>query len=285
MKLKLVNTKSPQKLKLNLVKDVVREGTKQGVKDFLDSGASGNDEYRVGASNYSRYKDPRDHIYNICDSYVGSDAKMERHERVLNLETGLFEEKEISLTQAVERIFVEISSNAGDNVARSLRQGIDPGEVTITMDRHTIKVRNGGIPIPIEMHPDEENMYAPELIFGNLFSSSNYDKTKTRTECGRNGFGAKLTNIFSKDFHVTIADHHNGLLYKQHWSDNMKTRRDPVITKLKEGVKPFVEIVYTMDFERFGYAEYPDEAFELFARHCADMAFALKNDSRSSRSI
>ena len=185
-------------------------------------------EYRIIKDAYDRYGSTREHIYNITDSYVGTDEQMSRHERLLDLKTMTFKEEEITLPEAVERIFVEISSNSGDNVARSLKHGINPGEVKILMDKHTISVRNGGIPIPIEIHP-KEKIWAPQLIFGMLHSSSNYDKTKVRTECGRNGYGAKLTNIFSKQFMVTIGDHHNKRWYRQIWSENMTIISKPEI--------------------------------------------------------
>jgi DNA gyrase/topoisomerase IV subunit B len=229
---------------------------------------------QVDANIYQRYNTTEEHIYNVTDTYIGSDEKMPRSERVLNLEKMCFEEEEITLPEGVERIFIEISSNAGDNVARSLRSGINPGEVTVTMDKHSITVRNGGIPIPIEIHPTEK-VWVPHLIFGMLHSSSNYDKTKVRTECGRNGYGAKLTNIFSKLFTVTIGDEHNKRWYRQTWTDNKRSTTDPEIKENYTG-KSFVEITYEMDFERFGYTEYPDAAFRLFSRHCADMSFSGK---------
>ena len=230
--------------------------------------------YRITASEYKRYNSTRDHIYDVTDAYIGSDKKMPRLERVLNLETMCFQEEEIHIPEGVESIFVEISANAGDNVARSLRHGIDPGEVTIKMDQENISIRNGGIPIPIEIHP-KEKVWAPQMIFGMLHSSSNYDKTKVRTECGRNGYGAKLTNIFSKQFIVTIGDSNNKRWYRQIWTENMTVVSEP---EIKEGYtgEAFVEIVYKMDFKRFGYEQYPEEAFRLFSRHCADMSFTGK---------
>jgi DNA topoisomerase-2 len=46
----------------------------------------------------------------------------------------------------------------------------------------------------------EHNVYIPELIFGHLLTSSNYDDSIKKVTGGRNGYGAKLTNIFSKKF-------------------------------------------------------------------------------------
>ena len=87
------------------------------------------------------------------------------------------------------------------------------------------------------------------MIFGNLFSSSNYDKTKVRTECGKNGFGAKLTNIFSKRFSVTIGDPNNGKHYHQVWTNNMKDKGEPLIKDYPHNKPAFVEVVYEMDFD------------------------------------
>ncbi len=39
---------------------------------------------------------------------------------------------------------------------------------------NTISIWNNGDGVPVEMHK-EENVYVPELIFGHLLTSSNYD--------------------------------------------------------------------------------------------------------------
>ena len=256
-----LNNSAPLKLK-------IQPKPKQNVQE----------EYRVTADNYSSFKEQRDHIYKVPQMYLGGSIKqMKRVERVLELESQLFKEKEISISDGLERIFVEISSNAGDNAARSMRNNVDPGEVTVTMTDTTIKVRNGGIPIPVEIK-EEENMYVPEMIFGKLMSSSNYDEDKVRTEAGVNGFGAKLTNIFSKYFKVTIGDPHNQALYTQVWTENMKQKEKPNISHYSKNSKGFVEVEYVIDFLKFGYEnmKYPAEAYEFFARHIVDMAFTLK---------
>lgn len=40
------------------------------------------------------------------------------------------------------------------------------------------------------------------MIFGHLLTSSNYEDNKKKVTGGRNGYGAKLANIFSKQFTV-----------------------------------------------------------------------------------
>lgn len=69
-----------------------------------------------------------------------------------------------------------------------------------------ISVWNNGKGIPVVMHK-EHNMFVPEMIFGHLLTSSNYDDQEKKVVGGRNGYGAKLTNIFSKKFIVECNDH------------------------------------------------------------------------------
>lgn len=49
---------------------------------------------------------------------------------------------------------------------------------------------------------------------------------------GRHGYGAKLTNIFSKQFSVETVDTEQGLRYFQEWTDNMTNRTDPKIKEI-----------------------------------------------------
>jgi DNA topoisomerase-2 len=53
----------------------------------------------------------------------------------------------------------------------------------------------------------------PELVFGHMLTSSNYDDSIKKVTGGRNGFGAKLTNIFSKEFKITTGDTKEKKLY------------------------------------------------------------------------
>ena len=61
----------------------------------------------------------------------------------------------------------------------------------------------------------KEKMYVPELIFGTLLTSSNYNDDQKKVTGGRNGYGAKLCNIFSTEFTVETACSESGKLFKQ----------------------------------------------------------------------
>ena len=72
-------------------------------------------------------------------------------------------------------------------------------KIAVTIDREagSISVWNNGKGIPVAIHP-EHKVYIPEMIFGQLLTSSNYDDTKKKVTGGRNGYGANLVNVFSK---------------------------------------------------------------------------------------
>ena len=131
---------------------------------------------RKGALNADDFKGLTDkgHIYQITDTYIGSDEQVEREEWVFRFSKNQLERRKITVSQAVERLFLEILSNAGDNSFSSRNSGVDPGSIDVTMTDQVITIRNGGLPIPVEINK-EMNLYAPEMIFGVLRTSSNYD--------------------------------------------------------------------------------------------------------------
>lgn len=47
------------------------------------------------------------------------------------------------------------------------------------------------------------------MVFGELLTGSNFNDDEKKTTGGWNGFGAKLTNIFSKKFKLVTADKKN----------------------------------------------------------------------------
>ena len=86
--------------------------------------------------------------------------------------------------------------------------------LSVHSEQNVISVWNGGRGIPIEMHATEK-MYVPELIFGTLLTSSNYNDDERKVMGGRNGYGAKLCNIFSTEFTVETACKESGKTFKQ----------------------------------------------------------------------
>jgi DNA topoisomerase-2 len=91
---------------------------------------------------------------------------------------------------------------------------MDSLKVVIDGENNLVSVYNNGDGVPVEIHK-EEGVYVPELIFGHLLTSSNYDDAEKKTTGGRNGYGAKLTNIFSTEFVIETADGKRQKKYKQ----------------------------------------------------------------------
>ena len=60
-----------------------------------------------------------------------------------------------------------------------------------------------------------------DQYIGHLLTSSNYDDKEKKVTGGRNGYGAKLTNIFSKRFVVETADSKKKKFYSQEFKNNL----------------------------------------------------------------
>lgn len=151
--------------------------------------------------------------------------------------------KEYGLIPALIKIFDEILVNATDNRLRhpkscnKLEVTIDPGHEG---DGHQparspmIRIWNNGKGIPIQIH-QQEQLYVPEMLFGHLLTGSNFDDSEKRLTGGRHGYGAKLTNIFSKRFEVETVDARRKMRYRQAWTNNMKEAGEPIIETIPVG--------------------------------------------------
>lgn len=157
--------------------------------------------------------------------------------------------KNIIYSPALLKIMDEILVNAVDNRHRDGSMSYIHIEVKSTKKQFHVTVENDGASIPIEKHP-KENMFIPELIFGNLLTGSNFDDSKGSVVGGRHGYGAKLTNILSTSFKVEIYNHKTQQHYAQEWSDNMITVGEPVVTT-RAGKRDFTRISFTPDLPRF----------------------------------
>lgn len=80
--------------------------------------------------------------------------------------------------------------------------------------KNLISVWNNGKGIPVVEHK-EEKMYVPTMIFGHLLTSSNYNDEEEKVTGGRNGYGAKLCNIFTNKFTVETSSEEYGMQMKQ----------------------------------------------------------------------
>lgn len=208
-----------------------------------------------------------EHIIKRPDTYIGSVERTEKQMWVFNSETEMMENREVSYVPGLYKIFDEILVNAADNKQRDKNMN----EIRVWVDREKgeIAVRNNGRGIPIEMH-EKEKIYIPEMIFGHLLTGSNYDDDEQKVTGGRNGYGAKLCNIFSTEFTLETIDSRQKKKYVQTWRNNMGTMEKAKITAAKSD--DYTKITFRPDFKKFGMDGMDDDFEALVKRRVYDMA-------------
>ena len=220
----------------------------------------------------------REHILSLPDTYIGSIENSAEDFYVVEEES--FVPKTINpFNPGFYKLIDELLVNAHDHVVR-LRERKSPDPVKKididVKDNKTIIVRNDGESIDVEKHP-EYGVYIPQMIFGELLTSTNYDKSEKKLVGGKNGYGVKLVNIFAKKMTLTIVDGKRQLKYTQVFEDNMTKIGEPVIKSCKN--KPFVEIEWMPDFARFGWKdEIPSGLLEVVKRRVFDLAMTVGKD-------
>lgn len=132
------------------------------------------------------------HVLKRPDTYIGSVEKTESKMWIYDKDNNQMVYKDVTIVPGLFKIFDELLVNAADNKIRD--PNMDTLNVDIDVEANVISIYNNGRGIPVEMHT-KENMYIPELIFGNLLTSSNYDDDEKKVTGGRNGYGAKVSML------------------------------------------------------------------------------------------
>jgi len=218
----------------------------------------------------------REHVLARPDTYIGDIEKTTEQMDVVNsIEGPPIISKVITYVPGFMKCFDELIVNASD--AAENDKTCDTIKVTINKEEGYIKVFNNGMKgIPVDEHPVHKTL-VPSMIFGELLTSSNYDDTKKRTTGGRNGYGAKLANIFSTKFEVEVGDATNEKLFHQTWTENMIKTTKPSVKKYSKKMS-YVEITFYPDFKRFGLESIDDDHVSLFYRRVIDIAGINNND-------
>ncbi|RDB28584.1 DNA topoisomerase 2 [Hypsizygus marmoreus] len=214
-----------------------------------------------------------EHILKRPDSYIGSVETITQAMWTFDTDTKRMVHRDVKYVPGFFKIVDEILVNAADNKINDA--SMDTLKINIDIEECTISVYNNGRGIPIEMHSTEK-MYIPELIFGHLLSSSNYDDDEKKLTGGRNGYGAKLANIYSHEFTVETADKNTQLKYKQTWTDNMSVCGKPKITKNGKG-EEWTRVTFKPDLKRFGMDKIDEDTAGLLRKRVYDMAGTVKD--------
>ena len=212
-------------------------------------------------------KDLHQHILDRPDSYIGSTKATSEDQWVVDGDGDNLKivKKTIEYNPGLMKIFDEILVNAIDHTVRDKTTTVI--KVDIDPERGSISVFNDGTGIPVVKH-EQYDIWIPELIFGNLLTSSNYDDTQQRVVGGVNGYGAKACNIFSKEFIVETIDSKNKKKYKQTFKDNMYVKDEPEVKTSNS--KPYTKITFIPDLKRFKLKKLSQDVISLMKRRVYD---------------
>lgn len=211
--------------------------------------------------------DPIEHILRRSDTYVGDTGRQSYNTCVY--ERGRICHRLVTSTKALLHCVGEILDNATDHKIRN-KDLVTHIKIDVDLSAGTITVENNGPGIPVQQHA-EHQMWIPQMIFGVLLTGSNFDDGEARTTGGRNGYGAKLANVFSKTFEVEIGDEQSHQQYTQLFEHNMRHTHEPVVKKYKRKTG-YTKIVFTPDLPRFGMDVLDQDTVVLIAKRAADIA-------------
>ena len=235
-------------------------------------------------ANKYQQKTDKQHILDNPDTYIGSVEEVDSDVWIINDTTPSDNvvgckiiEKNIKYIPGLFKLFDEGIVNCRDHVVR-MNQAVKDGvanalpvsciDISIQSDG-TIVMINDGNGIDVAEHP-EYKIWIPELIFGHLRTSTNYDKTEKKIVGGKNGFGFKLVLIWSTFGSIETVDHVRGLKYTQEFKNNLDEICKPVITKCK--TKPYTKITFKPDYLRLGIQGLTSDLIALLKKRVYDVA-------------
>ena len=219
-------------------------------------------------------KTDKEHILDNPDTYIGSVENVDANTWVYNDSTNRIEWKEIEYIPGLYKLFDEGIVNCRDHVIRMIQSNnlekkfVSYIETQIE-ENGTITMTNDGNGIDIAKHP-EYNVWIPEMVFGHLRTSTNYNKNEKRIVGGKNGFGFKLVLIWSTYGKIETVDHIRGLKYVQEFHNNLDTIDPPTITKFTSS-KPYTKVIFKPDYHRFGIQGLTPDMVSLLKKRVYDI--------------
>ena len=255
------------------------------------------------------------------DTYIGS-TRAERAARwVLDPALGRVVWREATWIPGLLKIFDEILVNATDNKRRDARTSHIHVDLDLSDPRNpSISIMNDGRGLPVQIH-ETEQVHVPEMVFGSLLTGSNFDDSsggggggqgrgrdgigggaggaggrgdggdasggEVAFTGGRNGYGAKLCNIFSREFTVETVDTREGLRFTKTWHDNMSGGSEAVVEPLDPPVKgsakgvagegtggtgDYTRVTFVPDLSKFGVERLDEDMLALMRKRVWDIA-------------
>tara|TARA_B110000977_G_C11088820_1_gene495918 strand:- start:2136 stop:5582 length:3447 start_codon:yes stop_codon:yes gene_type:complete len=228
------------------------------------------------AKKYQKKSD-KQHVLDNPDTYIGSIENINTNIYIFDSQEKKIIEKPINYVPGLYKLFDEGIVNCRDHAIR-MQQLIESNvkeknypvtNINISIEDDIVTLYNDGNGIDVSIHP-EYNIWIPELIFGHLRTSTNYDKNEKKIVGGKNGFGFKLVLIWSKWGKIETVDHKTGKKYVQEFHDNLNIIDKPTITSCKN--KPYTSVSFKPDFEKLKLAGFDENFKSLMLRRIYDIA-------------
>jgi DNA topoisomerase-2 len=220
-------------------------------------------------------KTDKQHILDNPDTYIGSVEQIDSDMWIMSEDDEKIIEKNISYIPGLFKLFDEGIVNCRDHVVR-MKTRIDANsenalpvthiDISIETDG-TITMINDGNGIDVAQ---KDGIWIPELVFGHLRTSTNYNKDEKKIVGGKNGFGFKLVLIWSSYGRIETVDHIRGLKYIQEYKNNLDEICKPSISKCKN--KPYTKITFRPDFQRLGISGPSSDIIALLKKRVYDIA-------------
>lgn len=223
-------------------------------------------------------KTDKQHILDNPDTYIGSVENVDSNMWILNETSDKIIEKNITYIPGLFKLFDEGIVNCRDHVIRmqskieaNVENSLPVSYIDIAIqDDGTIVMINDGNGIDVVQHP-EYKTWVPELIFGHLRTSTNYNKEEKKIVGGKNGFGFKLVLIWSTYGQIETVDHIRGLKYTQEFTNNLDVIGTPKITKATKS-KPYTKITFKPDYQRLGIPGLSTDLIALLKKRVYDIS-------------
>ena len=194
----------------------------------------------------------REHILLRPDMFIGGVKEIEEELHIWNKEQNKFEKRKVKYHPGLVKIFNEIIDNAVDEAIETNFKICN--KIQIELNDNYFIVQDNGRGIPVKKGTD--NILQPELAWGHPRAGSSFDMTE-RKLLKMNGYGAYLTNVFSKKFIGETYDSEK--CFKGTWEDNASKFKYRVTDTKRHGTK----IISYPDFEKFKTDKFNEDEKEI----------------------
>lgn len=248
---------------------------------------------------------PFDKVRKRPAAYIGTVKNVKEEQWVFDDETQTIVKKVIEYNTGIKHLFVEIMSNAIDNMWRSTEQGYTQTKIEVTIDSDPtseefgwITILNDGYPIPVDLREysltnyrtgetTTERAYPADYFWGEFDSGTNYEEDARRKSSGLHGIGGKIVTALSSQVIIEHADPNNRKKYYKLYEDGGKVQHEPKVTSYsnKNG---YTSVSFLPDFEYFEVeGGITEDFFGLLKRYVyeAAMITGLKVSLNGERAV